>query len=383
VEVRTVERGTWMNMLEDGLILPVAHHELPRHNRACLNASLENFSTPGAFRAPPPPQTTEKQVAHFSFTASARVDSAASGRRWLRPKTAASLHHRPARRTVLSCTRRAGLSATRNVAPRHLAGAVRTRTPQVIEAPTFFGGPYGRLSTARLQTGLRPVEAPFHETSVTGLRPVGQDCSAAALEPAANPRPFDHGEHAARCFPSARERRPRQRLASARPPPDALHRDELALRVELRIVAAPTISSARRLPPMLSTTMARAETLRRSAPPARAANRPQLHSPRGPSRPPDPSRTSSPSPEKPGLLRWTRSSASAINRPSRYDEAPMGKLRMATQRLFIERPLFAADGARRCHSLPPNKPLHPTALRAAGERQGVGRVPVMLSGGRG
>jgi hypothetical protein len=31
----------------------------------------------------------------------------------------------------------------------------------------------------------------------------------------------------------------------------------------------------------------------------------------------------------------------------------------------------------------PNKPLHPTALRAAGERQGVGRVPVLLSGGRG
>jgi hypothetical protein len=37
-----------------------------------------------------------------------------------------------------------------------------------------------------LRTGLRPVEAPFHETSVTGLRPVGQDCSAATLGPSAN-----------------------------------------------------------------------------------------------------------------------------------------------------------------------------------------------------
>jgi hypothetical protein len=370
-------------MLEDGLILPIAHHELPRHSRACLNASLGNCPSPGAFRAPPPPQTTEKQVAHFSFTASSRVDSAASGRGWLTPTTAAGLHHRPARRTVPSCTRRAGLLATRNVAPRHLAGAVGTHTPQVIEAPTSFGGPYGRLSTARLQTGLRPVEAPFRETSVTGLRPVGQDCSAATLEPAANPRPFDRGQPAARCSPRARERRPRERPANARPPPDALHSDELALRVELRIVAAPTISSARRLPPMLSTTMAHAETLRRPAPTARAANRPQLHSPRGPSHPPDPPRTSSTSPEQPALLRWTRSSASAIIRPSRHHEAPMGELRMASQRLFIGRPVFPADGARKCHSLPPNKPLHPTALRAAGERQVVGRVPFLLNGGRG
>jgi hypothetical protein len=120
---------------------------------------------------------------------------------------------------------------------------------------------------------LRPVEAPFHETSVTGLRPVGQDCSAATLEPAANAglssSAFDSFGNARALRPRPPRRRARpQRWAPARPGSLALHRS--------------------RLPPMPSRRMAPTNAVRRSEPPARAANLPQLHSPRGPFRLPEP-----------------------------------------------------------------------------------------------
>jgi hypothetical protein len=175
-----------MNLAGDGLLLVIAPHELGVRERAYLNASPENCATSATFLAPPPRQNPKERVAHRSFTGSAPIDSVASGRGWLTQKRPADQHARPARRAVPSCTRRAGLLATSSVAPRHLAGAAETRTRQALEAPTFFGGPRGEFSTVPLRTGLRPVEAPFHETSVTGLRPVGQDCSAATLGPSAN-----------------------------------------------------------------------------------------------------------------------------------------------------------------------------------------------------
>jgi hypothetical protein len=178
-----------MNLAGDGLLLVIALHELGARERAYLNASPENCATSAAFLAPPPRQHSKERVTHRSFTGSTNIDSIASSRGWLTTKLPAGQNHRPARRTIPSCTRRAGLLATRSVAHRNLAGAVETRTPQVIEAPALFGKPCGRFSTVPLRTGLRPVEAPFHETSVTGLRPVGQDCSAVALGPAANAGP--------------------------------------------------------------------------------------------------------------------------------------------------------------------------------------------------
>jgi hypothetical protein len=177
-----------MNLAGDGLMLLVARHKLGDREDAYLNASPENFASSGAFLAPPPRQSPRVRVALRSFAGSTSIDSVASSRGWLTTKPPAGQNHRPARRTVPSCTRRAGLLATRSVAHRNLAGAVETRTPQVIEAPGLFGKPRGEFSTVPLRTGIRPVEAPFHETSVTGLRPVGQDCSAATLGPAANAR---------------------------------------------------------------------------------------------------------------------------------------------------------------------------------------------------
>jgi hypothetical protein len=175
-----------MNLVGDGLLLLVARHELRVRERAYLNASPRNSTTSRTFLAPPARQSPKERVAFRSFTGSAPIDSLASSRGWLTQKRSAYQDARPARRPVSSCRRRAGLLANRGVAPGGLAGTVETRTTQVIDAPAFFGGPRGEVSTARLQTGLRPVEAPFHETSVTGLRPVGQDCSAATLGPSAN-----------------------------------------------------------------------------------------------------------------------------------------------------------------------------------------------------
>jgi hypothetical protein len=175
-----------MNLAGDGLMLIIARHELGVRERAYLNASPENFQGSGAFLAPPARQSPKVRVALRSFAGSAPIDSVASGRGWLTQKRSAYQDGRPARRPVSSCRRRAGLLANRGVAPGGLSGAAETRTRRAIEAPAFFGGPRGEFSTVPLQTGLRPVEAPFHETSVTGLRPVGQDCSAAALGPAAN-----------------------------------------------------------------------------------------------------------------------------------------------------------------------------------------------------
>jgi hypothetical protein len=164
----------------------IAPHELGVRERAYLNASPENCATSVAFLVPWPRQSPRERVTHRSFTGSTPIGPAASSRGWPTQKRSARQNHRPARRTVPSCTRRAGLVATKNVAPRRLAGAVETRNREVIEAPAFFGEPRGEFSTALLRTGLRPVEAPFHETSVTGLRPVVQDCSAATLGPSAN-----------------------------------------------------------------------------------------------------------------------------------------------------------------------------------------------------
>jgi hypothetical protein len=226
-----------MNLAGDGLMLVIACHELGVREHAYLNAPPENCSTSCAFLAPQPRQNPKVRSALRSFTGSTRIDSAASSRGWLAPKPSAGQNHRPARRTVPSCTRRAGLLATNNVGPKRLADAVETRTPQVIEAPVFFGVPRGEFSTVPLQTGLRPVEAPFHETSVTGLRPVGQDCSAATLGPAANAGPSSDALDS---------------LGNARALPHALHSVELTRGAGLRLVAATrpsTLCACRRCSP--------------------------------------------------------------------------------------------------------------------------------------
>jgi hypothetical protein len=244
-----------MNLAGDGLMLVIAPHELGVRERVYLNASTENSPTSGAVLAPQPRQNPKKRAALRSFAGSTNIDSVASSQGWLTQKRSAGQNHRPARRTFPSCTRRAGLLATKSLVPRRLAGAAETRTPQVIEAPAFLGRPREEFSTARLQTGLRPVDAPFHETSVTGLRPVGQDCSAATLGPPANAAlsssALDSLGNARALLPRSPRRRARpRRWAPARRCSLALHRS--------------------RLPPMPSTRMAPRSALRRPEPrPAR------------------------------------------------------------------------------------------------------------------
>jgi hypothetical protein len=174
-----------MNLAGDGLMLVIALHELGVRERAYLNASPKNCATSAAFPAPPPRPSLKAPAARLFFARSTSMDSGASGRGWLAHKRAEDQNHRPARRPFSGCRYRAGLLPTRSVAPRRLTGSDETRTQQVIVAPASFGEARGEVSTAQHETGLRPVDAPFHETSVTGLRLVGQDCSAATPGPSA------------------------------------------------------------------------------------------------------------------------------------------------------------------------------------------------------
>jgi hypothetical protein len=219
-----------MNLAGDGLMLVIALHQLGDREDAYLNASPENYATSAAFLAPPPRQSPKERGSLRSFDGSTPIDSVASSRGWLTQKRSAAQNRRPARRPVPSCTHRAGLLATRSVASRLLAGAAETRTRQAIGAPACFGEPRREFSTVPLQTGLRPVEAPFHETSVTGLRPVGQDCSAATLGPSAN------AGLSSGALDSPGEGRPR---------PHALHGVELAVDTWLRLGAAHLVFTAR------------------------------------------------------------------------------------------------------------------------------------------
>jgi hypothetical protein len=242
-----------MNLAGDGLMLVIAFHELIDRERSYLNASSENSRSSGAFLAPPARRSPKVLVVRQPFAGSTPIDSGASSRGWLMTKLRAGQNHRPARRTVPSCTRRAGLLANRNVAPRGLAGAAEARTPQVIGAQALFGEPRGEVSTARLRTGLRPVEAPFHETSVTGLRPVGQDCSAATLGPAANAAPSSDALDSLGSARAFLPRPPRRRTRTRR-------------RAAARRCSSPFDAS--RLPPMLPTRMAPTSALCRPEPPA-------------------------------------------------------------------------------------------------------------------
>jgi hypothetical protein len=162
-----------MNPAGDGLMVPAAHHELREREGAYLNVSPENCGTSGAFLAPPPRPSPRKVLPLRLFSASARVDSAASGRGSLTQKRSASQHARPARRTVPSCTRRAGLLADRNVALGLLAPAAQTHLPHSVGASFRIEARHRRFPALRIEMAFRTADRLSRETSKTGLRPVG------------------------------------------------------------------------------------------------------------------------------------------------------------------------------------------------------------------
>jgi hypothetical protein len=275
-----------MNLAGDGLMLLVALHELADRERAYLSAPPGNGVTSRAFLAPPPQPNPRRPAACLFFARSTSIDSSAFGRGWLTHKRAEDQNHRPARRPFSGCLHRAGLLPTRSVAPRRLADADETRTRQVVEALTHFGKARGEISTAQHETGLRPVDAPFHETSVTGLRPVGQDCSAATLGPSATAAPSSNAPstHPATLCPF-----PLPSTATS------------SLSARLQLGGAHLVFTARACRRCHQRGGLR-RAPRQPEPTARAANRPQLHSPRGPSRLPYPSRPSSTFPPMPSLF---------------------------------------------------------------------------------
>jgi hypothetical protein len=163
-----------MNPAGDRLMVPAAHHELRERDGAYLNASPENFSTSGVFLAPPPRPSPRKVLTLRLFSVSARLDSEASDRGSLTQKRSASQHARPARRTVPSCTRRAGLLADCNVAFALLARAAKTHPPHTVGAPRRRRPPRRQFQAPHIEVAFRSAERLSHETSKTGLRPVGR-----------------------------------------------------------------------------------------------------------------------------------------------------------------------------------------------------------------
>jgi hypothetical protein len=162
-----------MNPAGDGLMAPAAHHELRGRESPYQNASPENCGTSRAFLAPPPRPSLRKALTLRLFSTSARIDSAASGRGSLAQRRSASQHARPARRTVPSCTRRAGLLANRNVALGLLAPAAQTHVPRSVAASFLLEAPHRRFPALRIEMAFRSADRLSRETSKTGLRPVG------------------------------------------------------------------------------------------------------------------------------------------------------------------------------------------------------------------
>jgi hypothetical protein len=236
-----------VNPAGDGLMVPVAHHELLEHEGACLNASPENCGTSRAFLAPPPRPSPRKVFTFRLFSVLARVDSAASGRGSLTQKRSADQHARPARRTVPSCTRRAGLLAYRNVALGLLAPAAQTHLPRLVGDFFRLDAPHRRLHARRIEMAFRTADRLSRETSKTGLRPVGLllvELLPTGLRPVAS---------------SSSTRGVGGRsvvLAVNHHRPACLG----MLPLRLRIVGAPTICNARPLLPWPTARMAHAQT---------------------------------------------------------------------------------------------------------------------------
>jgi hypothetical protein len=107
------------------------------------------------------------------------IDSAASGQGWLPRKPRAGRHARPARRHVSRSPRGAGLLATKNRALGGLSRAVQTHPLHFVHALGRLGQPHRDFASPRFEMALRSTDRLSHETSKTGLRPVGRAAVAA------------------------------------------------------------------------------------------------------------------------------------------------------------------------------------------------------------
>jgi hypothetical protein len=236
-----------MNPGGDKRMVPVALHEFRERERAYLNASPENCRTSGASRAPTPQRSPKAVRPRFLFARSAWVDSAASGRGSLTQKRSERLHPRPARRTVPSCTRRAGLLANRNVALGLLAPAAQTHVPCSVAASFRLEALHRRSSAMRIEMAFRAADRLSRETSKTGLRPV--DLLLVELLPTGL-RPVATSSNTGNV-------RGRSVLVAI-----DYHRPSCLgmMTLRRRIVGAPTLCDARPLVPSPAARMAHAET---------------------------------------------------------------------------------------------------------------------------
>jgi hypothetical protein len=147
-----------MKPITDELVDAVAH----RNQLTCDAAGLNALFTTHGFPTDP-----------------GRRFSMPTGRGEFAQKPCAGLHARPTRRTVRSCTRRAGLFAPRNVALRRLARAAQMHAPHIVDAPPCIRQPRRYFTTLRFEMALRSADTLSRGTSKTGLRPVGRAAVAA------------------------------------------------------------------------------------------------------------------------------------------------------------------------------------------------------------
>jgi hypothetical protein len=84
------------------------------------------------------------------------------------------LHHRPARRPVSGCRRRAGLVAHRNVALGLVAPPAQTHTPETVTASIALEPPHRQSPSLHFEMASQSSKRSSRETSKTGLRPVGR-----------------------------------------------------------------------------------------------------------------------------------------------------------------------------------------------------------------
>jgi hypothetical protein len=374
--------------------------QLARHV-ANLNASSVAHGSPAH---PAAPSHLPKMPLHLPrFADRTKCPSMPTDRGRLARKRSAGLRPRPARRTVPSCTRRAGLLASKNAAFGRFARAAQKHAPHFVDGFLRVELPHRHSLTRHSEMDLRAPDRLSRETSKTGLRPVGRAAVAAfetGLRPVrtaptghlvSNPLPrparrpvsgcrrraglLAHQNVATGCLARAAQAHP-PHIVDAPPRLGQPHRSSPSLHLEMALRSAERSSretSKTCLRPVGRAAVAAFETgLRpvRRAPTGRVVA--DLHARALPA-PPSPPRPS------PRFSRWTRASSSAtIALPNTGGADVAQQLNTSSSRSdarvcfhHLRRPsrlgrtpqhVAAADRAGRCAPVP------------AAEPQGVGRA---------
>jgi hypothetical protein len=363
-----------MNPMGDEVVDAIAHRNQLTCDAAGLNAPFTTHGFPS-------------DLARYPAMPAGRGEGAL--------KRSAGLHHRPARRTVPSCTRRAGLVAPGNLALGP-ARAAQKHTLHIAESLPRLEQPLRYSITLRIEIALRAADTLSRETSKMGLRPVGR-AAVATLETGLRPVRSAPTRHVVRDLPPRPARRPvsgcRRRASLVAPRNLALGLVAPAAQTHTpeTVAASTALEPPHRQSPSLHLEIAFRSSDRSSRETSKTGLRPVGRAavaafetglrPVGSARPHAQSPIRTPEPFLPILPRVCRAPAFPAGQPPPPARPSLHRTTEGTtwHNNSTPRPprrMRAPSGAS-CDALPeleglPNKPLHPTALRAAGERRVVG-----------